>query len=124
MAFFSRLLMMTTSSAADARPSSTTYWMAGRSTTSSISFGWAFVAGKKRVPRPAAGMRAFMGGKPFFVDEREAPPKRRFASIRFAIVTRRPRVRARPSNRRYRAFFSLSSATASSSTAIWRSAFL
>ena len=53
---------MTTSSAAEANPSSTTYWMAGRSTTSSISFGCAFVAGKKRVPRPAAGIRAFMDG--------------------------------------------------------------
>ena len=60
MAFFSRLLTITTSSAPEARPSSTTYWMAGRSTTSSISLGWALVAGRKRVPSPAAGMSAFI----------------------------------------------------------------
>ena len=52
---------MTTSSAFDAKPSSTTYWMTGRSTTSSISFGCAFVAGRKRVPKPAAGISAFIG---------------------------------------------------------------
>ena len=60
MDFFSRLFTMTTSSAADARPSSTMYWMTGRSTTRSISLGWAFVAGRKREPRPAAGMIAFI----------------------------------------------------------------
>src|SRR5438105_9304778 len=38
--------------------SSTTYWMAGLSTRGSISLGWALVAGRKRVPRPAAGMTA------------------------------------------------------------------
>ncbi len=38
--------------------SSTTYWIAGLSTTGSISLGELFVAGKKRVPRPAAGMTA------------------------------------------------------------------
>src|ERR1700759_5238645 len=38
--------------------SSTTYWIAGRSTTGSISFGELFVAGKKRVPSPAAGITA------------------------------------------------------------------
>ncbi|MFC4242199.1 hypothetical protein ACFOYW_02350 [Gryllotalpicola reticulitermitis] len=30
------------------------------STTGNISFGIAFVAGKKRVPKPAAGMTAFV----------------------------------------------------------------
>src|SRR5947209_3571883 len=40
--------------------SSTTYWIAGLSTTGSISFGCAFVAGRKRVPRPAAGMTALL----------------------------------------------------------------
>src|SRR5438094_3394362 len=40
--------------------SSTTYWMAGLSTTGSISFGWDFVAGRNRVPRPAAGITAFL----------------------------------------------------------------
>src|SRR5665811_1763118 len=40
--------------------SSTTYWMAGLSTTGSISFGVALVAGRKRVPRPAAGITALV----------------------------------------------------------------
>src|SRR5713226_8051458 len=39
---------------------STTYWMAGLSTKGSISFGCALVAGRNRVPRPAAGMTAFL----------------------------------------------------------------
>src|SRR5437870_5571552 len=38
--------------------SSTTYWMAGLSTTGSISLGCALVAGRNRVPSPAAGMIA------------------------------------------------------------------
>src|SRR3954464_9438505 len=42
--------------------SSTTYWIAGLSTTGSISFGVAFVAGRKRVPSPAAGMTALVTG--------------------------------------------------------------
>ena len=40
--------------------SSTTYWMAGLSTRASISLGWALAAGRNRVPRPAAGMTAFL----------------------------------------------------------------
>src|ERR1044072_926691 len=39
--------------------SSTAYWMIGLSTSGSISFGCAFVAGRKRVPQPAAGKTAF-----------------------------------------------------------------
>lgn len=35
------------------------YWMVGLSTIGNISFGIAFVAGRKRVPRPAAGIIAF-----------------------------------------------------------------
>src|SRR5256885_7900095 len=35
--------------------SSTQYWVVGLSTGGSISFGCAFVTGRKRVPRPAAG---------------------------------------------------------------------
>jgi hypothetical protein len=31
------------------------YWMTGLSTSGSISLGWALVAGRKRVPQPAAG---------------------------------------------------------------------
>jgi hypothetical protein len=38
--------------------SSTTYWMPGLSTSGSISLGVDFVAGRNRVPRPAAGMTA------------------------------------------------------------------
>src|SRR5437588_12537355 len=40
--------------------SSTTYWIAGLSTTGSISFGCALVAGRNLVPSPAAGMTAFL----------------------------------------------------------------
>src|SRR5947209_11238288 len=41
-----------------ASASSTPYWMIGLSTSGSISLGWALVAGKKRVPNPAAGKTA------------------------------------------------------------------
>ena len=40
--------------------SSTTYWMAGLSTTGNISLGCALVAGRNRVPRPAAGITALV----------------------------------------------------------------
>src|SRR6266536_1578587 len=39
---------------------STTNWMAGLSTIGSISLGWDFVAGRNRVPSPAAGITAFL----------------------------------------------------------------
>ena len=42
----------------EATASSTPYWMIGLSTSGSISFGCALVAGRKRVPRPAAGNTA------------------------------------------------------------------
>src|SRR5208337_603424 len=42
----------------EATHSSATYWICGLSTTASISLGCAFVAGRKRVPRPAAGNTA------------------------------------------------------------------
>src|SRR6187399_2330554 len=42
----------------DATASSTLYWMIGLSTSGSISFGCALVAGRNRVPRPAAGKTA------------------------------------------------------------------
>src|SRR6476619_5664229 len=42
--------------------SSTTYWIEGLSTTGSISLGWLFVAGRKRVPSPAAGITALRTG--------------------------------------------------------------
>src|SRR5215831_10364195 len=41
-----------------ASASSTPYWMMGLSTRGSISLGCALVAGRKRVPRPAAGNTA------------------------------------------------------------------
>src|SRR3712207_3222820 len=44
------------------RASSTTYCRTGRSTIVSISFGVAFVAGRKRVPSPATGNTAFRTG--------------------------------------------------------------
>src|SRR6516225_8545126 len=43
-----------------AAASSTAYWISGLSTIGSISFGLAFVAGRKRVPRPATGNTAFV----------------------------------------------------------------
>src|SRR5262245_58982115 len=46
------------SSSPEETASSTTYWMIGLSTSGSISFGCALVAGRKRVPRPAAGNTA------------------------------------------------------------------
>src|SRR2546430_5609094 len=42
----------------EATDSSTTYWMVGLSTSGSVSLGWALVAGRNRVPRPAAGKTA------------------------------------------------------------------
>src|SRR5438093_1405227 len=44
----------------DATASSTTQWIAGRSTTGSISLGCSFVRGRNREPRPAAGITAFI----------------------------------------------------------------
>src|SRR2546421_11968429 len=41
-----------------ATASSTPYWMIGLSTIGSISLGCALVAGRNRVPRPAAGNTA------------------------------------------------------------------
>src|SRR5437867_2283035 len=50
---------MITCSMPAATASSTAYWMTGLSTSGSISFGCAFVAGRNRVPQPAAGNTAF-----------------------------------------------------------------
>src|SRR5512146_3053752 len=49
---------MITCSMPAATASSTAYWMTGLSTSGSISFGCAFVTGRKRVPQPAAGKTA------------------------------------------------------------------
>src|SRR6185369_8944166 len=59
MARFWLEVTMITCSMPDATASSTAYWMTGLSTSGSISLGWAFVAGRKRVPHPAAGKTAF-----------------------------------------------------------------
>ena len=48
------------SSIPDLRASSTINWMVGLSTIGNISLAKALVAGKKRVPSPAAGMIAFL----------------------------------------------------------------
>src|SRR6266567_2462411 len=53
-----RPVMMRMSSIPAFTASSTTYWIAGLSTTGSISLGELFVAGRNRVPSPAAGMTA------------------------------------------------------------------
>src|SRR3954470_9208369 len=58
MACFPRPVMMRIWSHPEAIASSTPYWMMGLSTMGSISLGWALVAGRKRVPRPAAGKTA------------------------------------------------------------------
>src|SRR6187551_150737 len=50
---------MITCSMPAATASSTAYWMIGLSTSSSISLGCALVAGRNRVPQPAAGKTAF-----------------------------------------------------------------
>lgn len=73
MAFFSRLLTITTSSAPEARPSSTTYWMAGRSTTSSISGLGLGSRQKAGTEPPAAGMSAFLSSSAFLFVVRVPP---------------------------------------------------
>src|SRR5580692_3575893 len=68
MACFPRPVMMMIWSQPEAMASSTPYWMMGLSTRGSISLGWALVAGRKRVPRPAAGktaLRTFAAGMRF-----------------------------------------------------------
>ena len=61
IAFLLRPMMTRMSVMPAAAASSTTYWIAGLSTTGSISLGIALVAGRKRVPSPAAGMTALKG---------------------------------------------------------------
>src|SRR3981189_3587192 len=58
MARLPRLVMTRMSSMPAWAASSTTYWMDGLSATGSISLGCGFVAGKLRVPSPAAGITA------------------------------------------------------------------
>src|SRR5574341_1052204 len=58
MARLFRPVMRMMSASPEATASSTTYWMVGLSTSGSISLGCALVAGRKRVPSPAAGNTA------------------------------------------------------------------
>src|SRR5688572_7739399 len=58
MAFLPRPVTMMIVVRPAATASSTTYWMMGLSTRGSISLGCALVAGRKRVPSPAAGKTA------------------------------------------------------------------
>ena len=60
MAFLPRPVTMMMLVSPEATASSMTYWMMGLSTSGSISLGWALVAGRKRVPSPAAGKTAFL----------------------------------------------------------------
>src|SRR6202163_197666 len=65
MAFLPRPVTRMMFDTPECRASSTPYWMIGLSTSGSISLGCAFVAGRKRVPRPAAGktaLRTFAAG--------------------------------------------------------------
>src|SRR3954462_14939999 len=59
MARFWLEVTMITCSIPAATASSTAYWITGLSTSGSSSFGCALVAGRKRVPQPAAGKTAF-----------------------------------------------------------------
>src|SRR5580698_9408460 len=58
-----RPVMKTNCSIPASRASSTAYWTTGLSTTGSISFGTALVAGRKRVPIPATGKTALRTGR-------------------------------------------------------------
>jgi hypothetical protein len=60
MAFLPRPVTRMMLLAPEATASSTPYWMIGLSTSGSISLGCALVAGRNRVPRPAAGKTAFL----------------------------------------------------------------
>src|SRR5580698_2021168 len=104
-----RPVMSSTSSSPAATASSTTYWIAGLSTRVSISLGVALVAGRNRVPRPAAGMTALRtwallmaGTVHLALQHRECQRRRGGADIRIrlpgvwgaprrgAVVQRRP----------------------------------
>src|SRR5450755_612380 len=68
-----RPVIIRTSSSPARVASSTTYWMAGLSTTGSISLGVALVAGRNRVPIPAAGITALVMQHGAGRDERGCP---------------------------------------------------
>src|SRR5581483_9215715 len=70
MALLPRPVTKISSSMPAARASSTAYWISGLSTTGSISFGIALVAGRKRVPRPPTGKMALRNGLGIWGDPR------------------------------------------------------
>src|SRR3954471_17475947 len=86
MARLPRPVMMRMSVSPAATASSTTYWIDGLSTTGSISLGWLFVAGRKRVPSPAAGMTAFLTVAPSSLGARRRSRARRYPSARGTLV--------------------------------------
>src|SRR5215472_18948850 len=88
MAVFPRPVMMMIWSHPAASASSTPYWMIGLSTSGSISLGWALVAGRNRVPRPAAGktaLRTFIFMLEFYL-ELLILPERQLMSARSALT--------------------------------------
>src|SRR5690242_15813868 len=88
--------VITSTSVSPARTaSSTTYWMAGLSTIGSISLGWLLVAGRKRVPRPAAGSTAFVTA--YSDTPKTLPPvTRRLAQTVLLAAHQPPQVRSVP----------------------------
>src|SRR6478736_3060747 len=76
MAFLPRPVTMMMLVRPAATASSITYWMIGLSTRGSISFGCALVAGRKRVPRPAAGNTA-LRMRAIVIDASTAPARAR-----------------------------------------------
>src|ERR1700687_516522 len=85
--------MSTTSSMPEDTAPSMMYWITGLSTMGSISLGTAFDAGRKRVPRPAAGITAL---RTRVTDEQllfrsiSAPHQRARAGSRLRTPARRP----------------------------------
>src|SRR5271170_5295971 len=90
MAVFPRPVTMMIWSQPAASASSTPYWMIGLSTRGSISLGWALVAGRKRVPNPAAGNTALNfrlhASTPTSWDS-DSTPEPRTRSQRWAVVS-------------------------------------
>src|ERR1700687_4008680 len=78
MAFFPRPVTRMMLSVPEATASSTPYWMIGLSTSGSISLGWALVAGRTRVPRPATGNTALRTMDATLTIVAEARPAREY----------------------------------------------
>src|SRR5262245_6065114 len=93
--------VITSTSVSPARTaSSTTYWMAGLSTIGSISLGWLLVAGRKRVPSPAAGSTALVTAFAMFAT---LPPLARRLAETVLLAAHEPsEVRSVPENDHHR----------------------